>query len=613
MISKRTRRGRTSVETLSQGSFVASKGINETASVLSPDTVGYMKNFDIAKDGTLVLRNALEVGFTIPNFGNKPPILVIPVTHSIKLAFYAFSETSGTASVYIAAFDSETSTQPPIKLKWVNWETGVDEIRTLEEYPLDNESYVCVRVPFLQNTDFHYVNTVTNVILYNAVIDYTSTVFIDPATQKNLLVNTGLYKSGSNTVSTITRALQLLYKNGELTVIVVTPEIPELVFNDTGIPADFNYALDNPYTLTDRYNQTLAQVKGMLLYLPIAQADPYKASQTWGSGQEISSELYGTDLALKPVADSASLASGIAQAYTNYSDFAQNVERWEPVGVPNMFGVSVAFKYSIGAPAANIRKYALRAGLCSFKFDPYIIEYVLDVPRDSVLSFDATSYKYRWNPATFNELYYTKSSNWKASENTVEWSDMGSVQEFFAYVETRFPRALSDAFDKAYFQEYVTNTLGDNITVTSPKGSFDILGINTIGDSHYANTTDVFTAVLGQMLGMQYPDKSTTYTESHLHNGETSVWNCVRHNVSYVYNDGNYTYVARATEDIRTSPDSGSVFREVSHIAIFKMQRVYSLDITFSKLLLQGYPEIPEQRTRFASNAVQTGGNLWLP
>ena len=162
MISKRARRGHTSVETLSQGSFVASKGINETASVLSPDTVGYMKNFDIAKDGTLVLRNALEVGFTIPNFGNKPPILVIPVTHSIKLAFYAFSETSGAASVYIAAFDSETSTQPPIKLKWVNWETGVDEIRTLEEYPLDNESYVCVRVPFLQNTHFHYINTVTN-------------------------------------------------------------------------------------------------------------------------------------------------------------------------------------------------------------------------------------------------------------------------------------------------------------------------------------------------------------------------------------------------------------------------------------------------------------------
>ena len=612
MISKRTRRGRTSVETLSQGSFVASKGINETASVLSPDTVGYMKNFDIAKDGTLVLRNALEVGFTIPNFGDKPPILVIPVTNTVKLAFYAFSEASGTASVYIAAFNSETSVQPPIKLKWINWETGVDEIRTLEEYPLDDETYVCVRVPFLQNTDFHYVNTVTNVILYNAIIDYASTVFVDPATQKNLLVNTGLYKSGSNTVSTITRALQLLYKNDEMTVIVVTPEIPELVFKDTGIPADFNYALDNPYTLTDKYNQTLAQVKGMLIYLPIAQADPYKASQTWGSGQELSPELYGTDLALKPVTYSANLALGIAQAYSNYSDYARNVESWKSGGIPDRFATNISFRHT-STPVVDVRKYALRAGLCSFKFDPYVIDYVLDVPTDDVLSFDTASSKYRWNPARFDELYYTKSASWKSSENTVEWFDADFMYPSNIRVTTSFPRTLSDASDKVYFQKAVTNTLGDDITVVAPKGTFDILGVSTFGESHYAILNDVFSTVLGQMLGMLYPDNSTAYTESYLHDDETSVWNCVRHNVSYVYNDGAYSYVARATEDIRTSPDSGGVWREVSHIAIFKMQRVYNLDVTFSKLLLQGYPEIPEQCTHFSSNAVQTGGNLWLP
>lgn len=610
MISKRARRGRTSVETLSQGSFVASKGINETASVLSPDTVGYMKNFDIAKDGTLVLRNALEVGFTIPNFGNKPPILVIPVTHNIKLVFYAFSETSGTSSVYIAAFDSETSTQPPIKLKWVNWETGVDEIRTLEEYPLDDEAYVCVRMPFLQNTDFHYVNTVTNVILYNAVIDYTSTVFIDPATQKNLLVNTGLYKSGSNTVSTITRALQLLYKNGELTVIVVTPEIPKLVFNDTGIPADFNYALDNPYTLTDKYNQTLAQVKGMLLYLPIAQADPYVPSSVWGDAQTLDPVSASNTSAISY--GNLPTASAVATAYDNYSQAAVKTS----FNLSTDVGNAINIRGSLSTDSSTSVTKALRAGVvqCLLAED---IDYCLDALGTGIITWDAETSRYRWNPDTFDALYLPYVMTLRTAQ-TSDYLKAYSTDAFrvplsATWFLVRSPLEIEIPTNYNYFMQVKPQTLGTSSGSCSD-AALDLIGVQKSTDDTFTPiVSGVVSQVLYALLGIPCEAVSDSSFEYNVKNNTLgTLTKHTLHNVYYLYEDGNYNYLGLAQEDI-VQRTSSSVTRSLQKCALFRIPRNASLEVIFSKLLFQGYPEIPKQTVRANASKMTYGGNIWLP
>lgn len=582
MISKRTRRGRTSVETLSQGSFVASKGINETASVLSPDTVGYMKNFDIAKDGTLVLRNALDVVCTFPNLNGLPPKYAFAVSDETFFLIYTDTATGVSVGVY-----SRDGTQSPFRFKWYALETGVDQIISQDELdPVESDSFKFYTVPFLEASELYSVNTVSQVLIYNARIKYA-----ENAKLESTLVNSLLYISQTGITDVVVRALQVYKDEDYVTVRINQPRQEELTFNN-GVPADYNYMLDNPLALSDTYDQILAKIRAMLLYVPIQDnSGDNQVVRQWTDWE------HRTQFFANPNTLAYSNANVTAEKVADSHALYANPGTWTlRGGATYLSALSLQWRKNAGTVPTLLdptMQYALRSGEVIAQLWNSVIFYALDL-GDTFLEYNPGLNTYSWRKDAFASYTFTKSLGVSAGSKT----DLVKMSKSNNSVNlTPGGIALSLALNVDYYEtavkDYFTKSVNVSIGKLSgsmPQAAFDTLPCMTTTTSNTLyGQFGVLPAIYSTVLGFGSPIR---YTESIYDEPD---------NYSYVHDacatvSGGYVYLATALYVYATKAKDTKP--TVKSCNLYRIPATLYLTLKYSMLQFQGYPAIPKTTLR---------------
>jgi hypothetical protein len=279
LISKNSRRITGAVEDLKQGSFTATKGIDETAPALSSDTVLHSVNLDVDRDGGLVLRKPLIAAKVFPKYYFYAPTHIIPITDNILFLIYQTPSCAGC----ILDYTDPTAPKPvSITLEWVRYDNYLEMERS--DVPIvytSTEGYVFYNLSVFDLNTITFANLATNVLVYGAKVYFKNSLLCDEKTSEDggtvVQIPTLIYEDMlDSSVNTITRPLQIMYMDKAATpyvkIKISYAELTELT-PEGDIPLDANLNLDAPYALRDGYNKASCNVNGILAYSPAQLVD----------------------------------------------------------------------------------------------------------------------------------------------------------------------------------------------------------------------------------------------------------------------------------------------------------------------------------------------------
>ena len=271
LISKKTRSVTIPTENLKQGGFTVVKGIDETASVLSTDTVMHLKNLDVDTDGGLIIRKPIVCVDNVPEVYENDVLVstnLCCTKRTFDKDYTLVLRTDSDKNSYLGVFkNNEPCT---LQLVWNDWKEYAEHSLAIT---FDNFNFY--KFPYVDFTHAHVSNTNTSTVITGGFVDIASEVFRREGIEYPTDTSTDLYFSKlydfTNTGKVFKPRTFILTKSNDLafdfTLKIVTPDVNVLNSADL-LTLDPNLDLDNPYSIRDTYNTSAPTVKNIIAYVP---------------------------------------------------------------------------------------------------------------------------------------------------------------------------------------------------------------------------------------------------------------------------------------------------------------------------------------------------------
>ena len=401
MISKNSRRITGAVEDLKQGSFTATKGIDETAPALASDTVLHSVNLDVDRDGGLILRKPLIAAKVFPKYYFYAPKHIIPITDAVVLLIYQEGASCGAR---VLDYTNPTNPTPlPIRIEWVRYDNYLEverpDVPVAYGRELDPDGNIVdpgfYNLSMFNLEDITFTNLTTNVLVYGAKVNYKDAFLCDIAVDENgseVYTPTLIYEDLLDETY-IFRPLQIIpyldtskvskpyvkLKIGYAKLTELTPE--------GEIPLDANLNSDSPYALRDSYDKAASSIDGILAYVPsqlqdgkvVAKPDLLETSRTPSNSANV-------------VLNDSSFLKNAADMYSKYASLYLNPK---------------AFNYN-----TSVEKLGLQVSLTGDNVGGETV-------RDGTLKCD-------WS----DSIYYSDCKNFITLNNSFQWDiDFSSIKK----------------------------------------------------------------------------------------------------------------------------------------------------------------------------------------
>lgn len=269
LINRRSRTSTSPVENLKQHGFTGTKGIDETAPALQPDTVLHSKNLNVDFDGGLILRKPIVCVKNIPTVDSAVDVCYAGYMYDKNYILVVRKDATGRQ--YFGIFKDTIPAK--IRIKWSSW---VDY--TVHSITPDSSSAGFYTLPYIDLSTVHIANTPTSTVCTQCTVNLMAT---DPFRRADAtylsdtstdLFYSELYDVADSSNPTMYRPRTLIiYKSLEsdvdFDINIVTPDITT-ISTAQDLAIDANLDLDNPYAIRDVYNTAAPTVKSIIPYVP---------------------------------------------------------------------------------------------------------------------------------------------------------------------------------------------------------------------------------------------------------------------------------------------------------------------------------------------------------